>query len=436
MSTQSITYQNYDSYKDSGVDWIGQIPDHWSVDYVTKYFSISKEKVSEGLVDALSVGYMGVVPQLENAAKNNAEGDRKLVRQGDIAINSRSDRMGAAGLSVHKGGVSLVYHVLRPKGKYEGKYYHHVYRNNMFSQEFYRQGGGIVDDLWSTKDSRLVRIKLPNPSEEEKKQIASFIDDKVALVDELISKKQTLIELLHEKRQAIITQAFTKGLDPKAKMKDSGIEWVGEIPDGWEIRKLKNLFLSHETGIWGEEENGNEDDVMCIRVADFQYDQLRISDGEKTLRNITKSDLYKKKLRAGDLLLEKSGGGEKTIVGRAVLFELSLPAVCANFIEFHRFNNLIYPKYGLYLFAALYQSGVIYKNIKQTTGIQNLDLTGLYSQLVIYPDIEIQKEIVAYLDSKTSELDLIRNMLKKQITKLQEFKSSVIYNAVTGKIKV
>ena len=260
--------------------------------------------------------------------------------------------------------------------------------------------------------------------------------EKCGVIEKLIAKKQKLIELLQEKRQALITQAVTKGLDPNVKMKDSGVEWVGEIPEGWEIRRLKNLFFTHESGIWGEEEKNDENDVICIRVADFDYAQLRISDEEKTLRNIAKSDLYKKRLIKGDLLLEKSGGGEKTIVGRAVLFEFDFPAVCANFIEFHRFNNLVISKFGMYLFAALYNSGVIYVNIKQTTGIQNLDLTGLYSQLVVYPNIEKQKEITDYLSSKTTELDLVKNLLEKQIKKLKEFKSALIYNAVTGKIKV
>ena len=211
LITQAVT-KGLDSnvkMKDSGVKWIGKIPTSWKVDYLGNFFEISKTKVKDGEVDPLSVGYMGVVHQLKNAAQNIAGGDRKLVQPGDIVINSRSDRMGAAGLSNFKGGVSLVYHVLRPKKNVISKYFHHLLRNIMFSQEFYKQGSGIVDDLWSTKNSQLLRIKVPNPSDIEKANIANYIDSQTKIINILINNIKNQIDTIKEFKSSLIYNAVT-----------------------------------------------------------------------------------------------------------------------------------------------------------------------------------------------------------------------------------
>jgi len=443
MSTQTLTHKTYNSYIKTGLEWIDKIPSGWSLKPLKYFFYIQDTRLKhDPSVDTLlSVsGYDGIVPKnldgYEGQMPSEDVSEYRIVRKNNLVVNTMWLNYAGLGVSDYEGYVSPAYRAYEIGTEIYPRYAHYLLRSQLYVQKYSSLLYGVRPNSLQVKPYDFDRIEVLIPTTDEQKAISNFLDTKLTLIDSSVAKKKRLIELLQEKRQALITKAVTKGLDPDAKMKDSGVEWIGMVPEKWNIRRLKNLFCSHASGTWGEEENGNEDDVICIRVADFDYDQLRISVGDKTLRNITKSDLYKKRLRKGDLLLEKSGGGEKTIVGRAVLFEFDYLAVCANFIEFHRFNNLINSKYGMYLFAALYHSGVIYKNIKQTTGIQNLDLTGLYSQLVVYPGVEEQNEIVDYLDTKTSELDKIRNLLQKQINRLQEFKSSLIYNAVTGKIKV
>lgn len=433
----SSIHKKYETYKDSKVEWIGEIPSHWTVDYVTKYFEISKQKISEGLVDALSVGYMGVVPQLENAAKNNSGGDRKLVYPGDIVINSRSDRMGAAGLSVHKGGVSLVYHVLRPKRKYQGNYYHYVYRNNMFSQEFYKQGSGIVDDLWSTKDSELVRIKLPNPSEEEKKRIASYIDNKITQVNGLINKKQKVIELLKEKRQALITQAVTKGLDPNAKMKESGLEGIGEVPAKWEWKRFKQIsYMKGRIGWQGlkqDEFTFNENEPFLITGMNFKDGMIRWNEvyhipierfGEAP-------EIHLKKY---DVLMTKDGS-----IGK-LLFVEDIPypnkaSLNSHLLVLRPLNGSYNPKFVYYNLSSL----LFHRHIEITktgTTFYGISQKSVGEYRVLLPSITDQNNIVENLDINTNNIYLAMDKINEQIERLSEYKSALIYNAITGKIKV
>lgn len=233
----------YDSYKDSGVEWIGEIPDDWDCRPISTLYDSRNEKVSERDFPALSVTMQGIVPQLETAAKSNDTENRKLVKKGDFAINSRSDRRGSCGISEYDGSVSLITNVLKPKSTsgMENRYYSYLFSSEHFSDEYYRNGTGIVDDLWSTNWSRMKRIYVPVPSYSFQVKIAKYLDEKTSQIDSLIEENEKSIELLEEYRKSIISEAVTKGLDPNAPMKDSGVEWIGEIPEGWHVARFKQV---------------------------------------------------------------------------------------------------------------------------------------------------------------------------------------------------
>ncbi len=233
-------YQAYPEYKDSGVEWLGEIPVHWNINRLGHFFEERREKVSDKDFPALSVTMQGIVPQLETAAKTDAGDNRKLVLKDDFVINSRSDRKGSAGVSRLNGSVSLISIVMQPK-KINVNFAHHLLRSYPFQEEFYRYGKGIVADLWSTNASEMKNILLPEIPGSESENIANFLNYETAKIDILIEKQQQLIELLKEKRQAVISHAVTKGLNPDVPMKDSGVEWLDEIPAHWRICKLKNL---------------------------------------------------------------------------------------------------------------------------------------------------------------------------------------------------
>ena len=233
----------------------------------------------------------------------------------------------------------------------------------------------------------------------------------------------------------MITRAVTKGLNTDTHMKDSGIEWLGGIPAHWEVKKLKWTLTSCQNGIWGGEETG-EDDVICIRVADFDRVKLKVVDDHLTWRSIPSNVLSKRRLRKEDLLLEKSGGGEQQPVGAVVIYELDYEAVCSNFIACMRIAEGYNSKFINYFHYALYSSGVNIRSIKQTTGIQNLDSYYYLSELIPVPDIIEQQSIVDYLDKETSSIDSLVSRVNQAVEKLQEYRSALITAAVTGKIDV
>jgi type I restriction enzyme, S subunit len=420
MQTLKLTkeYASYPEYKDSGVEWFGKIPATWNAEKIISVFDFPNKKVTENTHEPLSVTYDGIKKQIENAAKV-AEGSlRKLVKVGDIAINGRSDRKGAVGMSEYEGGVSLVYNVLRKRNPhFDSKYFHYLFRSDLFSEEFYRWGRGIVDDLWTTRASEMKRISITVPGPKEQTKITDYLDEKTSLIDQVISKKQKLIELLREKRTAVINQSLV--------VKNNS----------WKKEKIKHLVKVIESGIWGDNPLGDSDDIKCLRVADFDYDNFSFSEVETVRSN---PNLSKKKvLQIGDILMEKSGGGEKTPVGRAILFDSSEKIVCANFIDIIRVDReKILPEFLVLFLSNLYSGKINTKYIKQNTGIQNMDIKSYFQEIIAFPDLNIQRKTVEDIQRKLKAFRGVITEVKKSIELLQEFKSSLISNVVTGKVKI
>lgn len=216
-------------------------------------------------------------------------------------------------------------------------------------------------------------------------------------------------------------------------MKDSGVEWIGQIPNLWSSIRIKNIIAQRDAGAWGELEQGNNNDVICIRVADFDYSHFTIQNNKDyTLRNYSDFQIKSLKLNKGDILIEKSGGGEKTPVGRTVIFDKNFKALFANFIERIRVTEEIYYKYFQYIFSSFYSQGHTKLYIKQTTGIQNLNITEMFSREVIpLPPLSEQQAIADYLDDKCAQIDNITATINEQIDVLKQYKKSVITEAVT-----
>ena len=216
--------------------------------------------------------------------------------------------------------------------------------------------------------------------------------------------------------------------------KDSGVEWIGKIPQNWEMRKIKNTQSDLLGGIWGEEPEGNENDIYCIRVADFNYEHLTISTHNLTLRNILLKEKDKRILKNYDLLVEKSGGGEKSPVGKTVMFnaEISRRSVTSNFIsKFTAKSDSCFPKYVLYCLCFFYHIGLTRKHIKQTTGIQNLDIDSYFQEKIPLPSLVEQRQIANFLDSKTEQIDELIRIKERQIALLQEQRTALINQVVT-----
>ena len=240
MVVNSMIYATYERYKDSGVDWLGAIPSDWELGRISAFFSERRQKVSDKDYPALSVTKLGVFPQWENVAKSNDGDNRKLVKKGDFVINSRSDRKGSSGIAKQDGSVSLINIVLKPVN-IEPRYSEYLFKSYNFIEEFYRVGHGIVADLWTTRFDDIKNSMIALPTFDEQVKIANFLDQKTAQIDQAIALKQQQIEKLGEYKQIVIQNAVTKGLNPNAPMKDSGVAWIGDIPEHWEVKKIKEI---------------------------------------------------------------------------------------------------------------------------------------------------------------------------------------------------
>ena len=213
-------------------------------------------------------------------------------------------------------------------------------------------------------------------------------------------------------------------------LKDSSVEWLGRVPEHWRIARLKWSIAGCINGIWGEEPVG-EDDLLCVRVADFDRASLRVSLKKPTYRSVSKSERVGRMLNVGDLLLEKSGGGIKQLVGCVVLYHHEVPAVCSNFVGRVVPAENADPAYWTYVHQALYAGKLNYPAIKQTTGIQNLDADAYFDTPAAFPPLDEQVSISGYLDSETARIDKLIRLQESLTERLDEYRTALITRVVT-----
>lgn len=223
------------------------------------------------------------------------------------------------------------------------------------------------------------------------------------------------------------------------EMKDSGVEWIGEIPTKWPLTRMKSCISGRDSGAWGDEPSGEVGDCICLRVADFDYAKFSFRDtpiDELTVRHYKAETIKKLTLNRGDILIEKSGGGEKTPVGRTVIFDKTYKAIFANFMDRLICAKNVFPKWMQYVFATFYKNNFVWNYIKQTTGIQNLDLTAmLREEIVPCPNINEQQCISDFLDARCAEIDAVIEKTEASIKEYKKLKQAIITQAVTKGIR-
>lgn len=421
----------YEEYKDSGVEWIGEIPAGWEVRRISSLYEARNEKVSDRDYPPLSVTMQGIVPQLETAAKTQDGENRKLVKSGDFAINSRSDRRGACGISAYDGSVTLITNVLAPKDQasMNPRYYSHLFRSEGFADEYYRQGTGIVDDLWSTNWTRMKNILVACPSLVEQASIAEYLDAKTTEIDSLVEDCEREVELLREYRKAVISEAVTKGLDPNAPMKDSGIDWIGKTPEGWQVAQLGRLCETRNgldydaTQVCGASDEGS---VLVIRSGNVSSGQLVLDDCLYIRKEVPDQLL----LRKGDVVIVRTNGS-KELVGKSALVKTDGVGTLGAFMLLCR------SRFGRYI-NWLLQSTMLtnYMGAFSTSTVNQLSNGVLRRFHVPFPAEAVQEEICNYLDAKTAEIDSLIADYQSMADKLREYRKSLISEAVTGKFKV
>lgn len=415
--------------KDSGIKWIGKIPNDWKIKPIGVCFKERKEKVSDYEWKPLSVTKQGVVQQLETAAKSDAHDDRKKVCKGDFVINSRSDRKQSCGLSELNGSVSLINIVLENKSLNE-KYVKYLLKNYGFAEEFYRWGSGIVADLWSTKYQQMKRIMIPIPPDEEQEKIASFLDMEIVKINKIIEKTEETIEDYRKYKKVIITKAITKGLDKNAKMKDSKVKCIGRIPANWSLLYLKYVTRFQEgPGIM--EKDFRTEGVPLIRISGVK-NNIVSQEGCNYLDSImVKKKWNHFKLKKDDIVISASASmGTAAIVDNETVDCIPYTGLI-RFPVSENLNN-IFLKY--YLISDEYMEQI---NIQKTgSTIQHYGPTHINRVKIALPCIDEQKQIVEFLNEKCDKINILIKNKEEIISELENYKKSLIYEYVTGKKEV
>lgn len=407
-------YKAYPEYKDSGVEWLGNVPLHWKLSRLGGMFDERSEKVSDKDFSALSVTKDGIVPQLDNAAKTDSGDNRKKVCVDDFVINSRSDRKGSSGTSKLNGSVSLISIVLSPTGIYPD-FAHHLLRSYPFQNEFYRYGKGIHADLWSTNYSEMKNIILAMPDDREQQKIANFLDHETAKIDTLIAKQEKLIELLKEKRQAVISHAVTKGLNPNAPMRDSGVEWLGEVPEHWVVCAIKRELSS------------------------LDYRRIPLSADERGKR----SGGYRYYGASGviDHIDDYIFDEPTVLVGEdgANLVNRSTPLAFAAYGQYWVNNHahILSPKDGLAEYWAEVIEIIDVTPLISGSAQPKLTAEALGNLKIAFPPfLEERETINSFIRSQKTTFDSLIGKAQLQVKLLKERKTALISAAVTGKIDV
>ena len=409
---------------DSNTNWLGNIPAEWSIGRIGQLYSERRVKVSDTEYMPLSVTMKGVVPQLSTAAKTDAHDDRKLVRKGDFAINSRSDRRGSCGISEYDGSVSLINTILAPRKSMSPRYYNWLFHTSEFAAEFYKWGHGIVDDLWTTNWNDMKRILVPVPSLLEQERIADFVDRKCADIDNILEKTRASIEEYRKLKQSVITEAVTKGIRGERPMKDSGIEWIGEIPEEWTVIKF---------GYCAHIKSNLVDPSLYPDYPQIAPDVIGKGNAkiEGEITSVKESGIisWNHLFSKGQIIYSKI----RPLLNKLIIAPFD--GLCsADMYPIESDLDISFTKYMMLSSYFLEQVKQVTEDRVKMPKVNQEELSAF--KVVIPPCKSEQVAIASYLDQKCSEIDSLIASKEKFITELELYKKSLIYEYVTGKKEV
>lgn len=436
----SLGYQPYPNYKESGVAWLGEVPEHWEVGLLSSLFVDNKEKnagmknnnllslsygriiqkdidTNEGLLPESFESYQIVHPGYIVLRLTDLQNDKKSLRTGFVK---------------ETGIITSAYTGLAKKSKSIGdERYFHLYLHTFdLHKGFYGMGAGVRQGL---NFDELKKLKFLLPPTNEQTLIANFLDRETAKIDTLIAKQERMIELLNEKRSALISHAVTKGIDPNAKMKDSGVEWLGEVPEHWEVTKIG--VLSDKIGSGKTPKGGSEvylsEGVVFIRSQNVYDEGLRLDDVVFISEKIDE-EMKNTRVQPGDILLNITGAS----IGRTALVpEDFINANVNQHVCIIRIND---PKFRP--FVSLVMKSNFVKNqidmLQNGAAREGLNFEQIANILLVLPPVNEQLKISSFLEDKTAKIDTLIAKARQAIELMKERRTALISAAVTGKIDV
>ena len=431
-------YQKYAEYKNSGVDWLGNIPSHWEIVPVGRLF-IRLKRTGFPDQELLSVYRdYGVIPKSSRDDNNNKPSDDlgqyQLVNPNDLVMNKMKAWQGSIAISEYEGIVSPAYFVYQPlRSLFKRalpKYVHYLLRNPRYIAQYLRQSKGIRVNQWDLDPEEFQRIELVLPPKSEQNQIFKFLDYETAKIDSLIAKQEKLIELLKEKRQAVISHAVTKGLNPDVAMKDSGVEWLGEVPEHWGATKIK--YVAELTP--KKSELSNSDSRLCtfIPMEKLKLGSL-VKDEEKQISEVIGGYTY---FKDGDLLLAKVTPcfeNKNMVVANDLKNGIGFGS---SEIYVLRTNSKVNTQF---LYYRLQEDQFIELATGAMTGaggLKRVPSEFLNNFEFALPPLSEQITIKEYLDQYLIKNECLMNKAQSAIQLMKERRTALISAAVTGKIDV
>ncbi|MBR1496286.1 MAG: restriction endonuclease subunit S [Oscillospiraceae bacterium] len=431
--------------KDSGIEWIGEIPQEWKTPPLRSKYSFSKglSITKADLVDdGVSVISYGQIHSKDNTGvsvrdtlirhlptDHSSLTETSKAHVGDFIFADTSEDLQGCGncVFVDRDDIYAGYHtlLLRPKEIGPGRYYAYLFAAEAWRAQIRAKVSGVK--LYSITQDILKSAALIEPPVEERVRIADYLDAKCAEIDALIAAKEKTNELLKERRQSIIYEAVTKGLDPTVPMKDSGVEWIGEIPVGWELKRLKYLG-SMQIGLTYSPEEIVADGALVLRSSNIQDGKIVHADDVFVEKEIPE----KLKMEKGDILICSRNGSRSLIGKNAVITEEFSGQTFGAFMTIFRGRLNFYIKYLLNSSVFDYYVGSFL-----TSTINQLTTSNLGNIHVPVPSTEEEMwKIAEYIETECRTIDSIIAMNNERIQKLKEYRQSLIYEAVTGKIEV
>ena len=431
--------------KDSGVEWIGEIPKGWKVQRLKAVLCERNELNNPVKTDFILslTNDRGVIPYTEKGDVGNKSKDDltgyKLAYPDDIVLNSMNVIIGSVDLSRYFGCVSPVYYMLYKRLKQdEIKYYNYLFQTKELQNRLKGYGNGIMEIRMRIQMSKLNTVLLPVPSSDEQAKIASYLDSKCFQIDTIIEKQQTVIEKLKEYKLSLITEAVTKGLNHDVPMKDSGVEWIGDVPEHWKIMRFKSVVAEMSSGISAVTSNeSNESNytgkyvlrTSAVSSGYFKPDEVKSVTEDAIDRLICP-------VEKGTVIMSRMNTAK--MVGASAYIDrdyenLYLPDKLWKI----KFTTKAMGKYCWYALNCVpIQSWFACVATGSSDSMQNIALKDFLDTFFVFPSVNEQNQIADFLDRKCSAIDATISKKQALIEKLTAYKKSLIYEVVTGKKEV
>ena len=437
----------YAAYKSSGVEWLGEVPEHWEVLPNRALFEeVDEREHPEEPMLSVTIT-QGVIRQerllAESSKKDSSKQDKsayKLVQRGDIAYNKMRAWQGAIGVSSEQGIVSPAYVVERPRGRTVSNYMHYLLRIPAFAKEAERWSYGIASDMWSLRPEHFKMIYACLPPLAEQAAIARYLDDADRRIGRCIQAKEKLVELLEEQRQALVNEAVTGRVDvrtgqPYPAYKLSGVEWLGEVPKRWEVRRLRTAVAMRVSNVDKHVREGETPVRLCNYVDVYKHDCIsqRIDFMRATA---TPEEVSQFRLEEGDVLITKDSEAWDDIGVPAVVTEPADDLISGYHLALLR--PIADVLTGGYLLRALQSKGLAHQFHVAAKGVTRYGLShdGIKSVWLALPPLAEQAAIARYLDDADERIRRYIQSAQRQIDLLKEYRTRLVAEVVTGKLDV